>query len=598
MKYQYLPKLQGVFKSFHRRIIPEDKLAESKNVLFKQGKMKKRWGYSALGTNLPLHGSVTNLTWYEQLGTANKWLLAFTTRDTYRYDSSAGLWYFITPVYTTGQAACSGGTTVTGSSTPAWDYAEWPEEVWQIKFGTTNPNGTGTPDTWYDIDSWTDATHLELTTNGPSVSAGSYVIRQCWTDDADSPHSVCLPILSDDRIVVATNGWDSILKWDGTGQMAVLGGSPNLARHLGFFGDAGGEQMFLGWTVDTGTDQPCTIELSGIGDPEFWTLGENGAAYYDFLNTNDQIEGIRGISENVAVYKSKSITIGGPTGDPNDPFTWKQNAVQSVGTRSINTVADTGKYHIFFADENIYMFDGINVTPVGGEIIDEVISTTKYDKIRRAFGLLIPEEDLYLLFLPTVADYPDCTYVYNYAEQTWSYWQMADYMTAGGYWYSDQSQSWSQLDTDGTTWAQLLDTGKRWNDMLSYGGKRTYVVGDSEGYVYELGTSTSDNGTAISCDIITRDYPLNDPKQMVVLNEVVVGFEGQASGSIKICASIDHGSSWSEWRTIDMTSTAEYLEQICNFALRGRQVRIRIQNISGSYFEIESLNVGFNDAGG
>jgi hypothetical protein len=599
MKYQYLPIFKGVFRSAHKRIIPDDKLSTSTNVFFDQGKMKKRWGYSQLGTNLPLNGSITNLTWYEQLGTANKWLLAFTTRDSYRYDSSAGLWYFITQKYITGTAQCSGGTTVTGTTT-SWDYTNWPEEVWQIKFGTQDVNGTGTPNTWYTIDTWTDATHLELTANGPTTgSSVNYVIRRCWTDDADSPHSVCLPILDNDRIVVATNGWDAILKWDGTAEMETLGGSPNLARHVGFFGDSGGEQMFLGWTVDqdSGADQPCTIELSGIGDPEWWTIGENGAAYYDFLNTNDEVEGIVGIAENVAVYKSKSISIGGPTGDVNDPFSWKQNAVQNVGTRSINTVADTGKYHIFFADENVYMFDGINVTPIGGEVMDEIIGSMKYDKIKRSFALCIPEYNMYILFIPVVADYPDYAYVLDYASQTWTTWQLNDYMTAGGYWYSDQSQSWSQLDTDGTTWSQLLDTGKRWNDMLSYGGKRTYVVGDSEGYVYEFGTSTSDDGVAISCDMITKDYPLNDVKQLFNLNEVVVGFEGQSSGTIKICASIDHGVSWSEWRTIDMTSSAEYLESIVNFALRGRQVRFRIQNISGSYFEIESLNVGFNDSG-
>ena len=74
----------------------------------------------------------------------------------------------ITKKYITGTASCSGGITVTGTTT-VWLFASWPASICQIKFGTQDSNGVGTPDTWHTINSWTDATHLELSAAGPNT---------------------------------------------------------------------------------------------------------------------------------------------------------------------------------------------------------------------------------------------------------------------------------------------------------------------------------------------------------------------------------------------------------------------------------------------
>ena len=52
-----------------------------------------------------------------------------------------------------------------------------------------------------------------------------------------------------------------------------------------------------------------------------------------------------------------------------------------------------------------------------------------------------------------------------------------------------------------------------------------------------------------------------------------------------------------ESEELDEHSGTNYVEQIVNWIERGRQVRFKIRNINGSYFRIESLNIGFNASG-
>ena len=589
MERKFLTTITGIFKDLHRRIIPEDKLSDGVNIMFEDGKVKRRPGYTVLGNQM--NGAVTSLTWYELLGTANKFLVATTTRDAYKYDSTDDEWDFITEVHTDGTVtATTAAATVTGSAT-GWS-SSWPTSVYQIKFGTTDPNASGTPDTWYTVSAFASATSLTLTTNAPSVTDGTYVIRKCWTNDEDQPHDVALPVKTYERIMVVTNGIEVPKKWTGTGYFADLGGTPNVARYCGYFGSVGFEHLYLGWTIDAGNDQPFTLEMSDAGDPESYAEG----LYYDFMNTNDEVVGMKALGQNVIVYKKESITVARPTGSATDPLQFQQNHINGIGTPSIRTVQDFGNYHIFMGTDNVYKFDGMQIVPIGDAIVNTMIRSLNAGMSHRAFSAKMLDRHLYALFVPTSADYPDKAYVYNYIDDSWSIWEFPQQMTAFGYWYSDSSETWATWDASAITWADLLASGESWTDFLAYGGTPTYLFGDKDGYVYEFGSGT-DNGADITANMTTRDYPLNDPRQLFKLLELLIGISQSSTGALRVRASVNFGGEWSGWGNIDLAGTTEYFERIVNFLMRGTQVRFYIENVSGANFEIESLVVGFNNAG-
>lgn len=588
MERKFLPTLYGIFKDLHRRMIPEDRLSDGVNIYFEDGKIKRRSGYTIMGQQLS--GPVTSLTWYELIGTASKFLVATTTKDAYKYDSADDEWDYITPIYNTGSVSCSASTAVTGTST-TWSTA-WPEAIYEIQFGTADPNAAGTPDAWYTVASFNSATGLTLDTAGPTATTVAYSIRMCFQNDEDQPHDIAMPAQGYDRLLVATNGIDPPQKWDGTGYMEDLGGSPNIARYCGYFGSVGYEHLYLGWTVDTGTDQPFTLEMSNAGDPEDYADG----LYYDLLNTNDEVVGMKSLGQNVIVYKKESISIAFPTGSADDPLQFKQNHINGIGTPTIRTVSDFGNFHIFMGTDNIYKFDGNQIVPIGNEIVNTMLREINSGMAHRAFSLAMRDQHLYLLFIPVGGDYPDKTYVYNYLDNNWTIWEFEHAMTAAGYWFSDASETWETWDDSGITWNDLISSGERWSDFLSYGGTPTFLFGDKDGYVYEYGAG-DDNGTIIGANFTTRDYPLNDPVQLFKLLQFIIGFARSGAGTLRVKASVDFGNEWSQWGTINLDGTVEYMERIVNFLMRGKQVRFYVESVDGVNFEIESIAVGFNNAG-
>jgi hypothetical protein len=76
---------------------------------------------------------------------------------------------------------------------------------------------------------------------------------------------------------------------------------------------------------------------------------------------------------------------------------------------------------------------------------------------------------------------------------------------------------------------------------------------------------------------------------------------------MRVRASVDFGSTWSEWITftIDGTgadvSSSTFSEFICNFILRGTQCRFEFSNYyANAYtapFVLENFTIGYFDAG-
>ena len=138
----------------------------------------------------------------------------------------------------------------------------------------------------------------------------------------------------------------------------------------------------------------------------------------------------------------------------------------------------------------------------------------------------------------------------------------------------------------------------------------SYLLGDSDGYIYNLASDFSRDeldisGTVydedIACSITTKDYPLNDPKHTIKICELVIGMLRFTDGDLRVRVSVDFGTNWSSWVTVPNTAQsgdALYVEHIANFIQRGRQARFQIENVDGADFEIESFLIGFNEDAG
>ena len=635
MKHYQVPFIKGVVKDIHPRLIPDDKASDVMNMIFKEQSMSPRWGYAVYGGNMPLNGQISAITLFRK-NDGNKILCAFTNRDAYYYDSVSAVWKFFTKIHTTGTAGVVAGSgtsaTVTGSSS-AWDTNWDADNVFQIKFGDKDPNASGT---WYTISSIASATSLTIDTAISTVASGEYVIRMRFTGNDDNIFSIAYPydasytttsyVGTEDKILVVTNGVDAVMKWEGDitgGKMLedlnneiLDSGTPvtiPIAKYVNFFGSKDFGHTILSWLIEGAVSYPQRIESSNAGFPTQWDGNQN-----NFYDTQDEIVGIKSLQDRMIVYKQESMTemFVNVTGGNSDPFDYRENKIRDIGTPSIRTVHEFGSYHIFLSWDNVYLFDGVSVTPVGSDVIENMIRQSNRAYLSKSFALTILAESLYCLFIPTgESEYPDKCFVYNYREKFWTLWDLTHTidstvvanMTAEGFSFKEYSPTWAEVEADANAWNNWE---YRWTDLIIFEDNMSYLLGDSDGYIYDFSPAFSDDLLTVSgvnyteeieCMIETKDFPLNDPKHTVKICELVIGMIRFSSGSLRVRASVDFGANWSAWITIPNTATtgdALYVEHIANFVQRGRQARFQLENVDGADFEIESLIIGFNDNNG
>ena len=510
-----------------------------------------RGGYGWFGT---IDGSSIELSPARDFSTISS---TAGRRPTVCIDENVAL--FCTRQTTTDDGYCSiafNGTLIEVSD-GTWDYS-WPKSIYSIKFETTEVDGVGTPDVWYDIHQFY-SNEIALVLGEINKTDVVYIIRQPFmtTENYFSVTNVIEGLTgTDEKWSILTNGIDFVKKYTDAGVLGNLGGSPPLAKFcVGYYG-----HLLLGWVVDSGNNLPQSVYWSDRGDPEEWLAGSAG--YIDLLQGDDWITGMEVFKQRLFVFKEKSIVEGRYTGYTSPAFDFIEDRIKDIGVPNGRTIVNIGETIFFKSLNDIYAFNGMQVTPIGAPVIKYILELENAASSAKSFATHIPTKYLYCLFVVTgTNEYPDTAFIYNYINRSWSIWEMGNQMTSST-WFDDKM-----------------------------------IWGDKDGYVYEMDfTDTDDNGTDIDASFETKDYPLNDYKQAVKLLETVMTTETN-SGQIEISLSVDFGNNWSSAIAVNQNTTDNIYEHVQNWLQRGEQVRFKIENISGSKFAFESLMIGFRDAG-
>jgi len=332
----------------------------------------------------------------------------------------------------------------------------------------------------------------------------------------------------------------------------------NRAKYVHYYND----KLFLGNVVDTGEEFKQTIQCSVTQD--FEDFSGYGSALQDLIQSKGEVMGFKQLRNKLFPYKSDSICLVETTGNYLEPIRVTEGIVRNIGLVSIRTVIDIENYHIFLTRDNIYIFDGINLQSIGDNIKNDLFSYMNMDFINTSFAFNIKEANIYVLNTATVQRYCDKAWIFDYKKKEWSHWKWGKQISSGELYYENN------------------------NSILLLGG--------TDGYVYKMDkAATDDSGTNISSYIMTKDYTLNEPEKLFKLLKLIINIDPEADGQdIRITASTDYGATWSN--NIDITTDA-FTTHIVNFFRRGRTVRLKIENISSSVLDIESLNIGFSASG-
>lgn len=307
--YQTIPTFMpnaGIVLNAPQEFLPANVSVFSRNMEYFNQLLQGRLGLSKLDS-AALPGPISRQYDFKVGGSI--FYMFFCTTDIAYYDFSALKFVYLTPIYTTGTIAIS-GTAVTGSGT-SWAANLKPGDY--IKAGSGNIDSNAT---WHKISTVTDDTHLVLATSGGTVGSGSnYVARQTFSGDTGNPW-FCKPFVDNAKgdIIVATNGNDGPIWWDGNGQVKFLpaSGSGNYiftitigSATVGAVYSDGGQNFTVLTTVSSGT----TLRTNGTGDPLDGTLtkvsgtGDDTISYTSF--TLDLPLGF--VCKYINVYKNRLI---------------------------------------------------------------------------------------------------------------------------------------------------------------------------------------------------------------------------------------------------------------------------------------------------
>lgn len=402
-----------------------------------------------------------------------------------------------------------------------------------------------------------------------------------WTSKAsapltateEDPVSFALPLISNVKTLVYTNGIDSIRKYNGTGNDAVLGGSPPKCKFLIDFKS----YLVLAYVID-GDDFFARVQWSDTADPENWNASTSNSGNVNLLEDSLPITGISRFGDFLAVHKESAIYLGQLlTTSEIFRFTRKETGAGTIANGSIQNLPDGTQ--IFLARDGFRLFNGVTSTLISSsvnyDLRDGISPTFGY----RATSILVRELDEYWCGVSIGSDEnPATIFKYNYLTGQCYKDYRAD-LTSMALYKQVLDASW---DSDPQPWNS--DT-TRWDSIQSQALFKSAVFGDSAGISTIRSTSANDLEEPIDSIWDTKDFNIGDIDESKDLGHLIrwQGLDVWAKGtSISAYYSTDSGSSWNLAGSLTLSS--DYPEDdspaILYFDVHSSKIRFRFRNNS------------------
>jgi hypothetical protein len=384
----------------------------SMNVTVDQHRIKKRPGYIADRT-VP---GIQLTAIYQRTDTTRSTMFLNQSDLMLRESSSGKTYSFKTEQYSTGTISSISGTTVTGSGT-SWDTNVAAGDYFIMDDDQTSDEE---PDSsWVEIDSVTDATHLELTSNY-TKNGTAYQIRKVYTVPTNERWQVAIV---DDKFCF-TNGNVDVQSWTGTGFASALDSTnAKKARYCIEYAN----RLVLADLEISGTRNPWTVQWSKENDATDWT--DSTAGQVELLRSQDRITGLAKMGGSLLVFKENSIVTANRTGIATSPIVFPR---QKVG---IGCVAPYSIVHFldsvaFLGKDDFYIMEGDKPNAIGDRIRYKFFDVVDRDGLANVWGTVYPSRNEVLWFADTTEG--QIAFVWDYKDFQWTTYRFWDDITGAG----------------------------------------------------------------------------------------------------------------------------------------------------------------------
>ena len=385
--------------------------------------------------------------------------------------------------------------------------------------------------------------------------------------DDDNIHGTIFLDKTGNDLYIMANGVDKIQKWTGAGKMEDLGGLTTItAKCIVPFMN----HLILGYTIESGYACPRRVRWSATADPEECTDPSKGAGFVDLVDTVDWFVAFFRVKDKLFVLKERSIWELAYVGGTNIFTTLIR--VDGIGSYCPKGVISLGEETLIYGSDNIYKFDGLDLTPVGDFLLDKLYSTaTKVvnnEKLNRSTSVYIEEINECWFCVPTVGVDNDLMIKYNMTEESFIFDSRK--ATAFGY----------HTIPLGDTWASKTDnwddyTGIIWFTTPLPSGAPITLIGTKDGYVYQdtRGVPWESQTVQVtsSMDFESKDWMFGHAQRAMEVRLLGKG------GPFSVSYSTDKGATWSAPHTFaELSAWTECAVRI-NKATESLRVKVHVE---------------------
>jgi hypothetical protein len=618
--------------------ISDDCYYNGRNVYIKGNKLKSRYGYEKFGNGLPFPSAPVQFEQFYAYD-GSEYLICFTEKDVYKYNTATHYWDLITPnaLIDDCETAWTANANVTATRDTTWvRYGTYSAKLAVAALFTTGIAGYFN----FSDKDLTGYTHLHAYIKSSVDTVAGQI--QIVLDDTNNCVSA-LETLDVPALVANTPKEIEIAFATPANLSAVISVGINIATDIGaqniWIDDIRATKCFTGdylnrFTVDTiyddtagalkyvasngidnpiywtgtgnfadlggspnkgkiifnfnhhlliincivsGSAAPQRIDWSDLGKPEVWTGGASGNN--NLASTSDFIVGVSFLRSQLAILKEVSISLCTYVGGVN-PFEFEENKIKTIGCSARGSIQPMGDTIMFLGWDDIYVFDGFTTRGIGGKVRNAIMNSINPAKLAAIHSHIIEELGLYILFVPTVGeDYCTKAWVYDYTNDVWfGQWDFSDNITCSGFYQS------AGVLTIGECLMKLGSANFKLNARALGSLSPFGLLGTSDGYVMKLEASIlNDDGNAIDSYIDTKSYVLSNIGEYNTIDEVVMYSKGT---SLLVHVSDDDGQSFTSKGTITLSVNGEskFLRNI-KFVSDKHMFRFRNLTLDG-WFEI------------
>ncbi len=252
---------------------------------------------------------------------------------------------------------------------------------------------------------------------------------------------------------------------------------------------------------ENGTDRtyPNRCRFSQNGDPTnattSWIDDTAGRGGFIDAPTQEQIITADYIKDRLIVYFERSTWELVYTGNTALPFRWQQ-INNELGCESSFSVIGFDTAVLGVGNVGVHNCNGVNVRRIDEKIPDEVFKIHNgNDGPERVYGIRDYYNEVVYWTFPDATDnptYPTRIFLYNYRNNTWAFFN--DSFTCFGYYQKDSDLTWSTVGEIYPTWQQWNNP---WGSPLFQSSFPDIVAGNQEGFVFVIDSGLSSNSQSL-----------------------------------------------------------------------------------------------------